>query len=94
MQDPTTPSTRLQFDPTINAGHVLTFIGFIITGFIGWQALDKRIVALEEARKTQQQVDRHQDQVSDMNMRNIERSLVEIKDQIREVNQRLERVRP
>jgi hypothetical protein len=94
MPDPTQPQKRLHFDPTVNAGHVLTFLGFLITGFIGWTALDKRVVALEEARKTQQQIDQHQDQMSTVNMRTIERSLVEIKDQIREVNQRLERVRP
>lgn len=51
----------LSFDPTINAGHLLTFAGFLLAGFAGWTTLDKRVVVLEEGRKGQEQVDRHQD---------------------------------
>ena len=42
---------RVRFDPTVNLGHVLTFIGFIISGFLAYQNIDKRIAVLEENKK-------------------------------------------
>ena len=73
---------RITFDPTINAGHIL---------FVGWTALDKRVVALEEGRKSQEQVDRHQDQMQGQNMVQIRESLSEIKRSVEKVSDKLER---
>ena len=39
---------RLTFDPTINAGHLLTFAGFLISGFIAYSTLDKRVTVVEQ----------------------------------------------
>ena len=50
----------LRFNPEINAGHVLTFISLIIAGFVTWGVMDKRVVVLEEARKTQDVIDSQQ----------------------------------
>ena len=56
------PSRRgVKFDPTINLGHVLTFIALLITGVGAWSALDKRVTVIEESRYTQKQVDASQD---------------------------------
>jgi len=52
---------RLKFDPTINAGHLLTFAGFIVAGFVGWTTLDKRVVVLEQQRTSQDFRDSAQD---------------------------------
>lgn len=38
----------LKFDPTINAGHLLTFGGMLISVAIAFGVLDKRIGVLEE----------------------------------------------
>lgn len=38
---------RVKFDPTINLGHILTFVGFIATGFGAYSLLEKRVTVLE-----------------------------------------------
>ncbi|MEY3766924.1 MAG: hypothetical protein RLZ03_1884 [Pseudomonadota bacterium] len=86
MTDP-----KWKFDPTINLGHVLTFVGFLITGFIGWTSLDKRVVALEEAQKTQHQIDRAQDQLLNQQMQHIRETLNELRAGVQRVNDRLYR---
>ena len=86
MTDP-----KWKFDPTINLGHVLTFVGFLITGFIGWTSLDKRVVALEEAQKTQHQIDRAQDQLLNQQMQHIRETLNELRAGVQRVNDRLDR---
>ena len=82
---------RITFDPTINAGHILTSVIFVAGLFVGWTALDKRVVALEEGRKSQEQVDRHQDQMQGQNMEQIRESLSEIKRSVEKVSDKLER---
>lgn len=57
-----TPTKREWFDPTVNLGHVLTFIGFIAAGGAAWATLDKRLTIMEETRGFQRQVDTAQDQ--------------------------------
>lgn len=54
----------MRFDPTINLGHVLTFAGFMVTGFAAYGVVDKRVAVLEEARISQVQIDRRQDDVT------------------------------
>lgn len=39
---------RLAFDPTINLGHVLTFVGFLAAGFSAYSTLDKRMTLVEQ----------------------------------------------
>jgi hypothetical protein len=39
---------RAIFDPTINLGHVLTFIGMMGVVYTGWATLDRRITVVEE----------------------------------------------
>jgi hypothetical protein len=51
----------MRFDPSINLGHVLTFAGFMVTGFAAYGVVDKRVAVLEESRVSQVQVDRRQD---------------------------------
>ena len=53
---------KITFDKSINLGHVLTFVGFIIAGFGAWATLDKRLTVIEENRTFQKQTDSNQDQ--------------------------------
>jgi hypothetical protein len=52
---------KIRFDGTINLGHILTVLTFCGAGAVGWNAMDKRITVLEEARVVQQQIDKRQD---------------------------------
>lgn len=58
----TLPEKKAWFDPTVNLGHLLTFVGFIVAGFVAWASLDKRLTVMEENRTFQQKVDIAQDQ--------------------------------
>lgn len=40
-------SGRVRFDPTINLGHILTFLGFMLAGFAAYGNIDKRITLTE-----------------------------------------------
>lgn len=77
---------RLKFDPTINAGHLLTFAGFIAAGFVGWTTLDKRVVILEQQRISQEYRDNSQDSRND-------EFKGEIKDTLKDIKNTLEIVR-
>lgn len=45
------PKRRVQFDPTINLGHILTFLGFLIAGAGAYSNLDKRVTVVEVEKK-------------------------------------------
>jgi len=68
-------SKRPRFDPTINLGHLITFVGFLATGFGAWATLDKRLVVLEENRKTQTAIDQSQDARYDYGIRQLQNHL-------------------
>lgn len=60
---PTHPHRRgLQFDPTINAGHLISLAGMCVALFMAMSAVDKRLVVLEEAKLYQREKDAMQDQ--------------------------------
>ena len=91
MKPEDTNGGRLKFDPTINAGHLLTFAGFLLTGFIGWSALDKRVVVLEEQRKTQEVRDQAQDNRSSEKFGEIRETMRDIKITLDAVRDKLEK---
>jgi len=55
------PKSGIRFDPTVNLGHLITFVGFLVAIFTAWSTLDKRVIVLEENRKLQSSVDAAQD---------------------------------
>jgi uncharacterized membrane protein (DUF106 family) len=61
MDDVSEHRKRLHFDPTINAGHLLTFLGMLAALLIGWSTMDKRVVVLEEAKTYQRERNAAQD---------------------------------
>ena len=83
----------VRFDNTINLGHILTFLGFLITITVSWSTLDKRVVVLEESRKAQAVLDHAQDNRSAEKFTEIRETLGEIKRSVDRVNDRLERTK-
>lgn len=73
---------RVAFDPTINLGHVLTFIGFLVTGFSAYSALDKRVTLIES--QTSAVLERSREQDSRM-----KETLTEIKSDMKDVQRSL-----
>lgn len=83
----------VRFDNTINLGHILTFLGFLITILASWTTLDKRVVVLEESRKAQAIMDSAQDIRSAEKFSEIRETLGEIKRSVDKVNDKLERTK-
>ena len=81
----------MKFDPTINAGHLLTFAGFLITISVGWSTLDKRVVILEEQRKSQEVRDQAQDLRSSEKFGEIRETMRDIKQTLDVVRDKLEK---
>lgn len=83
----------VRFDPTINLGHIITFVGFILSLVVTWSTLDKRVVVLEESRKAQELRDTGQDQRNSDQMGAIRESLTEIKQNVIALRDRQDRER-
>lgn len=81
----------VRFDKTINLGHILTFLGFLVTIMVTWTTLDKRVVVLEESRKAQAVLDNAQDNRSAEKFTEIRETLGEIKRSVDRVSDRLEK---
>ena len=82
----------IRFDATINLGHILTFVGFLLAGFGAWSSLDKRLTVIEEHRYLQKQVDLSQDNRATeaaLQMRDV---LGRLDKQIERLNDKLDRV--
>ena len=87
--EPIRPGVR--FDKTINLGHVLTFIGFVLTGMVTWSAMDKRVTVLEEARRVQEARDIQQDGRLSEKMGEIRDSLAGLKRGVEQVRDKMEK---
>lgn len=74
---------KLSFDPTINAGHILTFISLVIAGFAAWSQIDKRLTVLERDAVHQMERDSAQDGVIREKFEQIKESLNELKQELR-----------
>ena len=81
----------VKFDNTINLGHVLTFLGFLLTIMVTWTTLDKRVVVLEEGRKAQAMLATAQEIRTTEKFFEITDTLREIRREVKETNTRLER---
>lgn len=85
---------KIHFDPTINLGHILTFLGFIGTLSIAWMTLDKRVLIVESNVRTQDMRDRFQDAEINKNaiyvtnsMEDVKRSIEKLSDKVDKINQ-------
>jgi len=77
----------VKFDSTINLGHLLTFVGFVMTGFGAWATIDRRLTVLEESRRVQAQIDANQDE-------RLSQSMGQIKESLSDIRRNLESFRP
>ena len=69
---------RISYDPTINLGHILTFVGFMASGFVAYNNLDKRL-SVQEQMATQLQTQRTEKDAA------FKETLGEIKSDVREM---------
>jgi hypothetical protein len=76
---------RLTFDPTINAGHLLTFAGMAFMMFAGWNLMDKRVVVLEEAKSYQVLRDNSQDANTLQRLTELKEAVKDVKDTVGEI---------
>ena len=81
----------VRFDATINLGHIITFVGFLLAGFGAWATLDKRLVVIEESRNTQKAIDMAQDARFSDSAQQIKDVLVRLDRQVERLNDRLDR---
>jgi hypothetical protein len=51
-----TATKQFMFDPTINLGHILTALTFLVVGTAGYVALDGRVGNLERSHRDEQAV--------------------------------------
>jgi hypothetical protein len=82
---------RVRFDPTVNLGHILTFVGFLLAGLGAWTMLDKRIVVLEVAQRTQSIIDASQNDRFETVNNQVRDLLLRLDRQVERLNDRLDR---
>ena len=92
MSDTPPTKPKFSFDPTINLGHVLTFVGFMIAGLMAWNTLDKRITVVETQRVYQAQVDVTQDQRALDSYITIRETLSRVDRQVERIADRLDKM--
>lgn len=76
---------RLIYDPTINAGHLLTFAALVIAGFVAFNSLDKRVVALERDSAHQSERDNVQDTAIREKFEDIKGSLHDVQQAVNDI---------
>lgn len=91
MPNETNEKRIVKFDSTINLGHLLTFVGFVLTGFGAWSTIDRRLTVLEESRRVQAQIDANQDERLSQSMGQIKESLSDIRRNLEKVSDRLDK---
>jgi hypothetical protein len=80
------PERRIRFDGTINAGHVISLGAMLVTLFVGWSALDKRVVILETTTHFQTARDKAQDDQIAEKFGAIKESISELKRTVEQSN--------
>lgn len=90
MSDKTAPGAldhaqrrRVRFDPTINLGHLLTFVGFLATGMAAYSDLRERI-AVQAVRIQAAEMEAAAEKIRNRD------SLREIKDDLKEIRRGVE----
>jgi hypothetical protein len=79
---------KMQFDPTINLGHVLTAVTFLAAGFAAFNTLDKRVAVMEVQRQTDRETQAMRDGNQD---RLVHESLAVIKESIGRIEKAIDK---
>lgn len=90
MQWPPAQRGGIRLDMTVNISHVMSLLAFMVSLMLTWNTLDKRVLVLEEAKKSQATLDAAQDQRSTEKFGEVRETLTEIKRGIEKVNDKLE----
>jgi len=83
------PENRVRFDKTINLGHILTMISFLLLTLTQWNMMDKRVVVLEEFRGTQREKDTTQDAITREKAQEVKDALRELKNSVEKLADRV-----
>lgn len=81
----------VRFDATINLGHVLTFVGFVVCGFGAWNLMEKRVVVLEERAVYQDRRDAAQDAAAKEVKTEIREALQDVRSALEKLRESLDR---
>ena len=84
---------KVSYDPTINLGHILTFIGFLSTIALGWITLDKRVITLEDTIKTQMLRDSTQDREQNNNTNHVTHSLDDLQRSVERLSDKVDLIK-
>lgn len=80
---------RMVFDPTINLGHMLTFVGFLVAGFSTYSTLDKRVSVTEIQATVAIERMREQDSRMKETLTDIRRDVKDLQKSMNDVNRYL-----
>jgi len=83
---------KITFDPTINLGHILTFIGFLIAIATAFVTLDKRVIIVETSLRTQEMRDRFQDSEINKNSVYVTNSMEDLKRSVEKLSDKVDRI--
>jgi hypothetical protein len=85
----TSSPRRVRYDPTVNLGHILTLLAMLAAGTAAWNAMDRRLTVLEEARVVQKERDISQDISSRERMFDLQQTLNKIDGRLDKISDRL-----
>lgn len=85
---------RITFDPTINAGHILTFVGFLVSGFVAYSTLDKRLAVTEQRAIATEQRVTDQDARTNASLQEIKRDVRETNSTLNQIAREIAKVKP
>lgn len=88
------PRKRVQFDPTINLGHILTFVGFLLAGFGAWGNIDKRITLTEMQSTAAVERTNDQDKRMSETLKELKTDIKDVRQAVNDINRTLAIVAP
>lgn len=85
--DPSTESKhkRLKLDWTVSVGNLISIAGAAMVIVMGWNAMDKRVLVLEEGKIVQAQRDNAQDAATIDRLRDIKDGIKDVKEGVNEL---------
>lgn len=83
------PRRRVNFDPTINLGHILTFAGFMIAGFGAWGNIDKRLTLTEVQSHAVMERTSEQDKRTAEALRELKTDVKDVQRAVNDINRTL-----
>ena len=80
---------RVRFDKTISLGHIISAATFLAALALQWNAMDKRVVVLEEARQSQKERDAAQDSLSRDKFGEVKDVLVDLRHSVEKLSDKI-----